>query len=68
MEWIKVEDRLPEEEQELLMTYNGLVMEGIFSGGKFCYPERDPWEREEEQEGITHWMPMILPPNDYGTT
>lgn len=65
MEWIKVEDRLPEEEQELLMTYNNLVMEGIFSGGKFYY---NPFSTLLEQEGITHWMPLPLPPKDYGTT
>ena len=72
-QWISVEDRLPNNFQELLMTYNDIVTEGMYhseipNGGFYystnCY--HDPITnckcKELIQEGITHWMPLPIPP------
>lgn len=57
--WINCSEKLPEEGQELLMTYNDFVMEGKFVNGKFYHPYDD-----DRQEGITHWMPLPEAPKD----
>jgi hypothetical protein len=65
MNWIKVEDKLPEEGQEVIMTYNDLVLTGEFLEGKFFYFWSSKYGMaQEEQEGITHWMPLPNPPED----
>lgn len=66
--WIKVSDRLPSEEEDFLMTYNYFVLEGCFRNGKFyasCDCSHYPSSCTcEEQEGVTHWMPMPRSPNE----
>lgn len=68
MNWIKVTDRLPENNQEILMVYNNLVMEGEFCNGKFYHPSDCAHVRGycycDPQDGITHWMPLPKPPED----
>ena len=75
-EWIKMEDRLPEDGQECFV-YNGYkVYEAItFKRGDMSgYPERDcfiakpeTWEeaqgleRNWELTEISHWMPKVMP-------
>lgn len=65
MEWISVDDQLPDR-HDILMTYNNLVLEGSYANGKFyeatncCHIQ--PYCRCYEQEGITHWMPLPEPP------
>ena len=65
-DWISVEDTLPMDRTELLMTYNDIVMEGLFLRGKFYHPNicshTEGYCSCHEQEGITHWMPLPLPP------
>lgn len=65
MEWISVK-RDPQNDTEILMTYNDLVMEGMFSNGKFYHPSLCAHIKGycdcDEQEGITHWMPLPKPP------
>ncbi len=67
-EWISVKDRLPCENKEVLMTYNNLVMEGLFVNRKFYHSSVcahvEGYCSCDEQEGITHWMPLPLPPKD----
>jgi len=65
--WISVEDELPGQYDNILMTYNDLVAYGEFANGKFLYPNLSCTHRKsyckcEEQEGITHWMPLPGPP------
>jgi hypothetical protein len=48
--WIPVDERLPEEECRCLLVIRGEVMSATYyPPGKF-------------QPGITHWMPLPLPP------
>lgn len=67
-EWIKVKHRLPKENQEIIMTYNDLVMEGKFLNNKFYHPSVcahvQGYCNCEEQEGITHWMPLPDAPHE----
>jgi hypothetical protein len=67
--WIYIEDKLPEEGQDILMSYNNFVMEGKFVRGKFYHPSSCPCVEEychceKEQEGISHWMPLPEPPHE----
>ena|SRR5690349_6037956 len=67
MEWISVNDNLPINNECILMTYNDLVMEGEFTNGKFYYPSTCAHVKGycncQEEEGITHWMPLPQPPS-----
>jgi Protein of unknown function (DUF551) len=66
--WISVKYN-PNENQDVLMTYNDLVMEGKFVNGKFYHPSVcahvPGYCNCEYQEGITHWMPLPEPPNEF---
>lgn len=61
-EWIKCEDRLPKDYEYIIMTYNNLVLTGWFLENRFYY--FDEFGNSEEQEGITHWMPLPNPPQE----
>lgn len=60
MEWISIDDRLPNDLEDILMTYNNLVLSGWFDDGRFYYTTS--MGNTEEQEGITHWMQFPSPP------
>ncbi len=64
MNWICIEERYPEDDQEVLMTYNNFVVQGLFKNHTFYHPSCDCFLVLEEQEGITHWMPFPEPPED----
>lgn len=70
-EWISVEERLPNDGQDLLMTYNDFVIQGRFANGKFFYPSVcahvPGYCKCESQEGITDWMPLPKPPIQQNT-
>ena len=61
MEWISVEDRLPETTGSVLITNGDDVATGAYikyvdGGGK--------WGRDSQ--GVTHWMPFPKPPKHRG--
>ena len=63
-EWISVEDKLPEKNQEVL------VYRGDHSGlmNVYTYMDKNEWEDDygywgrTYDEGITHWMPLPKSP------
>ena len=56
--WISVKDRLPENEQNVLVADNGFIAVWTFYG--------DYWEDShgwwQEFDEVTHWMPLPQPP------
>jgi len=60
-EWIKVSDRLPNDDQIVLVwgcsTHPDLL---IFRNGNFI----DQYTDDEIMTGITHWQPLPEPPKD----
>lgn len=64
-EWISVEDRLPEEAQEVL-CFRGTDIGALMD--VYTYIGDNKWEDSYENwnygdlEGITHWMPLPEPP------
>ena len=73
MEWIDVNDRLPNEEQEILFTHteiinpfkNAKVQPTVFGGwyrkGK-VYSWIGEFDKPKESRSFTHWMPLPEPP------
>jgi hypothetical protein len=61
--WISVEDRLPGELSDVLVsTHDGNVTSGgSFAGGEWFTREGHPWH-EQYMSPITHWMPLPEPP------
>ena len=61
MEWISVDERLPEEMKVLAVVY-GEVLQVFFSSGKFYY-DYNPYARIPENIcPVSHWMPLPEPP------
>ena len=62
-EWISVEDRLPEEHEDVLTYFR---FDLIFGGHSFsmcqdCMVSPDRWDNEND---VTHWMPLPEPPKE----
>jgi len=57
MEWISVEDELPDDYDAYLCTGEYIEMEIVY------FDIEDGWRDEYE---ITHWMPLPAPPIDKG--
>jgi hypothetical protein len=70
MEWISVEDRLPDDGAEVLACNLALVACDNGFGSRFVawldYDTAPPqWiVSGEEKEEVTHWMPLPEPPRD----
>jgi hypothetical protein len=56
MKWISVKDRLPEEDQDLLL-FDSYIEIGYFDGKNFMYSEVDRYGYIKAS-GVTHWMPL----------
>ena len=72
MKWISVDDRLPEENQEIVMFGRSYSMENYVSTGEFggvhsngpCWLEY-PGDADgclDIMSDVTHWMPLPEPP------
>lgn len=68
MEWISVEDRLPEVAQDILFVGSQI---DVKIGGYFPNHMRNyPWEQSEPSDRfqlheVTHWMPLPDPPDPH---
>lgn len=65
--WIGVDDRLPEENTDVLIYRGGFIGDLM---NVYTYKGHNEWEDEygywsrTEDEGITHWMYLPEPPKD----
>jgi hypothetical protein len=65
--WISVEDRLPEENADVLIYRGGFIGDLM---NVYTYKGHNEWEDEygywsrTDDEGITHWMPLPEPPTE----
>ena len=63
MEWISVKDRLPENENEVLIWDGNYIEMGFME-----YEDKTPvsWRNIEmiENNHISHWMPLPIPPEE----
>ena len=63
--WIPVGERLPEEEQDVLVfTNEGTHVAALDEDGVWCPSHGDGWMFPD----VTHWMPLPEPPAPSGTT
>lgn len=65
MEWISVKDRLPENNEYILLYDSslGLVYEGKLLPGDFYYSQRAGYSKDiGDGCEITHWLPLPKPP------
>ena len=63
--WIPVGERLPEEEQEVLVWNGGGQCLKPWQGHVLCEYRNGEWRESQESDlypGITHWMPLPAPP------
>ena len=59
--WIPVSERLPEEDEGVVLVYSGDVEPAIMSGNIFLeYDKYEGWEINN----VTHWMPLPEPPKE----
>ena len=71
-EWISVEERLPEDEKEVLCYYGfdrgdgdlGMMFTGVLS--YFCFDPSPHWQHAYIGLTVTHWMPLPEPPKMKG--
>jgi len=63
MEWIKVEDSLPNIRQECILTNGDYVYYGSLGKDGYFYQIEDFYKMRQEND-ITHWMPLPKPPNE----
>ena len=72
--WVSVEERLPWDYQDVLVSDEGLMSDGIYIGFRssngWCVTELELGEKgeaAEDDEGggkyaVTHWQPLPAPP------
>lgn len=58
MNWISVEDRLPEIDLEVLIVEKDLIIE-VGSYQEYYWVENTEYKM---RENVTHWMPIPKPP------
>lgn len=60
MEWIKVEDRLPVNNERVLICKSGIVDSAYYDGYRWKW---DMSHHVPDAEDITHWMELPKPPD-----
>lgn len=72
MDWISVDERMPEDNVMVLIVYLGTAGEPIVTAGRYC-PTDDPdnipnWRGDVGARDsfwkVTHWMPLPDPPEE----
>ena len=59
--WIHVSERLPDENEGVVLVYDGGVEPAIVDGDIFLeYDKYEGWEINN----VTHWMPLPEPPKE----
>ena len=59
--WIPVGERLPEEDEGVVLVYSGEVEPAVISGDIFLeYDKYEGWVINN----VTHWMPLPEPPKE----
>ena len=62
MEWIDVNERLPEEDVKVMVCC--CTKKGI-QNINLAYQTRGIWHGSGSMSGVTHWMPLPEPPNTH---
>ena len=67
MEWISVAERLPDNDQPVLVWNSGGYCQKPWAWWQICDYEDGKWREQDERDeypGVTHWMPLPPePPN-----
>ena len=61
--WIKITERLPEEDKRYLVMYKGYVCILSFNSFHKCWDDEEGDDYECDIEAVTHWQ-EITPPKD----
>jgi hypothetical protein len=67
MEWISVEERLPEDNEYVDILINGKrrMVDTVFLDNKFyIFPPFAKEQWVEVKNNVTHWMPLPEPPKN----
>lgn len=69
MEWISVEDRLPEEKHEVIIYYTWLTNQNSYIGIAFVDSSLNKWFSDDgkttfKMKEVTHWMPLPNQPKE----
>jgi len=69
--WISAKEKLPEDEQRVLVCYGYKNRDGelnehrhLMTASYYCFDAHPHWDHENSPNGITvtHWMPLPEPP------
>lgn len=61
--WIKVEDKLPQNNDEVLVCAEGFVYYCNYVNGKFVFEAYSPYgDCDDEYYNASHWQPLPEPP------
>lgn len=62
--WISVEERLPEDEQDVLVCVNKNTIDTGYCSFGYDPSVRNWWVYASMSNNVTHWMPLPEPPKE----